>query len=145
MKVNILYGSETGNSENLAGTAANELKKAGFEAEVQDMSGVRAADLENMTRLLVITSTWGDGEPPSNAAELHDELSAANVNLSGLTYAVLGLGKSYYDHFCQAAIDFDEYLAALGAERILELEKADGEFEDVFSVWIGNVIAKLKA
>ena len=107
MKVNILYGSETGNSENLAGTAANELKKAGFEAEVQDMSGVRAADLENMTRLLVITSTWGDGEPPS--------------------------------------IDFDEYLAALGAERILELEKADGEFEDVFSVWIGNVIAKLKA
>lgn len=80
MKVNILYGSETGNSENLAGTAANELKKAGFEAEVQDMSGVRAADLENMTRLLVITSTWGDGE-----------------------------------------------------------------FEDVFSVWIGNVIAKLKA
>ena len=52
MKVNILYGSETGNSENLAGTAANELKKAGFEAEVQDMSGVRAADLENMTRLL---------------------------------------------------------------------------------------------
>lgn len=119
MKVNILYGSETGNSENLAGTAANELKKAGFEAEVQDMSGVRAADLENMTRLLVITSTWGDGEPPSNAAELHDELSAANVNLSGLTYAVLGLGESYYDHFCQAAIDFDEYLAALAPKESL--------------------------
>ena len=63
MKVNILYGSETGNSENLAGTAANELKKAGFEAEVQDMSGVRAADLENMTRLLVITAPGATANP----------------------------------------------------------------------------------
>ena len=48
----------------------------------------------------------------------------ADLDLSNSKYAVLGLGESYYEHFCQAAIDFDQYLAKDGAERLLELEKS---------------------
>lgn len=145
MEVKILYGTETGNSETLAHQAQQALESAGMQAEVLNMEDIKAQDLEKMPYILMITSTWNDGEPPSNAQELHDELQTTDLDLSNSKYAVLGLGESYYEHFCQAAIDFDEYLAKDGAERLLELEKADGDFEDTFDNWINNVANRLKA
>ena len=145
MEIKILYGSETGNAEGLAEQAKDILQSSGMNAEVISMDATNVAEIEKMPYVLIITSTWGDGEAPSNAESLYDELQSSNANLSNTKYAVLGLGESYYDHFCQAAIDFDQYFNDLGAQRLLELEKADGEFEDTFAQWIEQVASKLKA
>ena len=74
MEITIIYGTETGNSESLAQDARAKLTKLGHQAKVVDMEGITVEQLKNAGTLLVITSTWGDGEPPTNAEALHQEL-----------------------------------------------------------------------
>ena len=71
MKVTIIYGTETGNSESLA-----------REANVIDMEYVTVEQLKNGGALLIITSTWGDGEPPSNAETLYQALKNSSEDQS---------------------------------------------------------------
>src|SRR5687767_81380 len=73
----ILFGSQTGTAEGLAKRAAKEAGKRGFTATVLDMAQTDAAKLAAEKNVLVITSTYGDGEPPDNAKALHTALMAA--------------------------------------------------------------------
>ena len=66
-KLTVLYGTESGNSETLADRAVKEAKKRGFQAVMKNMSDIQPADLAKVENLLVIVSTWGDGEPPETA------------------------------------------------------------------------------
>jgi sulfite reductase (NADPH) flavoprotein alpha-component len=77
----ILFGSQTGTAESLAKKAAKEAGRRGFAATVLDMAQTSAEQLVHETNLLVITSTYGDGEPPDNAKALHAALIAAGSQL----------------------------------------------------------------
>lgn len=92
MEITIIYGTETGNSESLAQDARAKLTKLGHQAKVVDMEGITVEQLKNAGTLLVITSTWGDGEPPTNAEALHQELKDSSEDLSEVSYAVFALG-----------------------------------------------------
>ena len=146
MSVKILYGTETGNSEALAVQASEALKEAGIEADVLDMGNVSLNDLKGYDKALFITSTWGDGDAPGNAIALLEELKSEKTKcLSELNYAVFGIGESIYEHFCQAAIDFDEAVFDLGAKRIESLEKSEEDNEENLKNWIEKIIPKLKS
>ncbi len=146
MAVKILYGTETGNSEALAVQASEALKGAGIEADVLDMGNVSLNDLKGYDKALFITSTWGDGDAPGNALELLEELQSEKSKcLTDLNYAVFGIGESIYEHFCQAAIDFDEAVCDLGAKRIENLEKSEDDNEENLKKWIEKIIPKLKS
>lgn len=145
MAVKILFGSETGNAEGLANDAQNILKKNNIEAEVVDMADVKLNDLKEYKKALFITSTWGDGDAPDNASSLLEELKdSSDKCLGNLEYAVFGIGEDVYEHFCKAAIDFDEALANLGAKRIFEVKKCGEDYEDGLSDWVNEVMAKIK-
>ena len=119
--VTVLWGSQTGNAEGLAKKLVKRLKKGNFEPEMHDMAAYDRARLPQEKNLLVITSTYGDGEPPDNAADLYDWiLSDGAPSLEGVSYSVLALGDTSYPDFCKCGIDFDERFAALGATRILD-------------------------
>ena len=77
----ILFGSQTGTAESLAKKLAKQAGKRGFAANVLDMSQVNLEGLASHSNLLVITSTYGDGEPPDNAHELHVALKSQISNL----------------------------------------------------------------
>jgi sulfite reductase (NADPH) flavoprotein alpha-component len=140
MEVKIIYGSETGNSETLANDAKKSLSASGIDAQVLYMQDVKLSDIKEYKNLILITSTWGDGEPPSNAMDLHEELtSASGADLAGLNYAVFAIGQSFYDQFCKAGKDFDSSLAALGATRLAEITLSDDDFDDTFPEWIAKV------
>ncbi|MCT4552227.1 MAG: flavodoxin domain-containing protein [Alphaproteobacteria bacterium] len=140
MSIKILYGSETGNSINLADKAAANFKAAGKEAEVLDMGQVSFDSLKGYESVIVITSTFGDGEPPFNAATLHEELKSKNgEELKDLKFAVYALGQSFYPLFAQTGVDFDEYLENNGASRIKEVFKSDDDFEETFEPWLEEV------
>ena len=143
--IKILYGSETGTSEGLANNAGTELKNAGFNTEVLDMSNVVVKDLKEYKKLLIITSTWGDGTPPSNAEELHDELETSSIDLSNLNYAIFAIGDTGFEKFCQTGIDFDNYLENLGSKRVLPLEKAEYDYETKFLTWLDKVKEKFSS
>lgn len=140
--LNILFGSQTGNAEHISHNLAQKAKGAGFVAKVHDMMDISAQDMVSMTRIVIIASTYGDGEPTDNAQSLYNELSSGDVDLSNTNYTVLGLGDSAYDYFCQAAIDFDKFLKDCGSQSVINNLNLDVDFEDASNEWIENVIEK---
>lgn len=135
-KVTILWGSQTGNSEILAKKTGKAFSKAGFAPEVVDMAAYTVDKLPSEQIVLIITSTYGDGEPPDNAMDLHAAVLAEDApKLEGVRYAVLALGDTDYPDFCQCGIEFDDRFTALGAEKILDRVDCDVDFDDDYVAW----------
>lgn len=142
-KLTVLYGTESGNSEELADQAFKAAKQRGFKASLLNMADTEPGALKEAGHLLVVVSTWGDGEPPEAAEEFYQSLMEGEHDFSGLSYSVCALGDSGYDQFCQTGKDVDERLAALGAERIVERVDCDVDFDDDFATWSEAVWAQL--
>ncbi len=141
----ILFGSQTGTAEALARKAAKEATKRGFAPVVADMATYTPAKLTGETGLLVITSTYGEGEPPDNAKALHAALRAANAPKlpASLRYSVCALGDRNYTQFCQCGREFDGFLEKLGATRTLPHVECDLDEESKFTGWLDANLAAL--
>jgi len=138
----ILFGSQTGTAEGLAKRAAREAGKRGFAATVVDMAQTGAERLPSERNLLVIASTYGDGEPPDSARALHAVLGAAAApRLPEVRFSVCGLGDTNYRLFCQCGKDFDERLERLGAVRVAPRADCDLDYEAAFARWLDASLA----
>jgi len=144
-RINILFGSQTGNAQNLARVISESLTHAGFESLVQDMGELEPESIHDMDYIMLVTSTHGDGEPPDNASEWMSYLKfSEELDLSHLQFAVLGLGDSYYPHFCQCAKDFSEYLSKHGGHSMVARLDCDLYYEEQYPEWLGSLIKVLK-
>ena len=144
--VTVLYGSHTGNGAKIARLAVEEATRRGLVATAQDMNEYAPRNLAREQVLLVIVSTHGEGDPPVAAEELHQFLASARApRLPGLRYAVLALGDKSYLHYCQTGKDFDERLAALGAQRLLERTDVDVAWKAPAAAWTTAVLDTLTA
>lgn len=77
-----------------------------------------------------------EGEPPESAVDLYEQLKKGKVGkLEGLKFAVLGLGDSSYEFFCQTGKDFDSLLTKAGADRVHELASTDVDYQDAAKAW----------
>ena len=118
-KLTVLYGSESGNAEKLAGTMAKAAEKEGFKASISSMRDAKPAALAKAENLLVVVSTWGEGDPPDAAVAYYEAfMSDAMPKLAGVKFSVCGLGDTSYEHFCKMGKDFDARLAALAVDEI---------------------------
>ena len=141
----ILYGTVTGNSEALAKRLANALGPTGLTARVSDMAHCQPDVLKQATCVLVVASTYGDGEPPDDAAPFWQAIVQGNgLNLTGVKYSVLALGNTTYDHFCKCGRDFDAALERHGAIRIYPRVDCDVDYDDPAGRWIEGVLANLR-
>jgi sulfite reductase (NADPH) flavoprotein alpha-component len=140
----IAFGSQTGTAEGLARKMAKEAGKRGFAATVLDLAQVDLARLAAEKNLLLITSTYGEGEPPDNAKALHAALRAASgTPLAALRYSVCALGDSNYAQFCQCGKDLDAWLEKLGATRITPRCDCDLDYEAPFTAWLDTALTTL--
>ncbi len=145
----ILFGSQTGTAEGLARKVAKEAGKRGFAPTILDMAQTDLAKLSSEKNLLVITSTYGDGEPPDNAKALHTALksaaesSTASVQLPTLRYSVCALGDTNYAQFCQCGKDFDSWLEKLGALRTSPRVDCDLDYDAAFTKWMDESLKTL--
>lgn len=137
----VIYGTESFNTEELAeraGEALNELSLP-VPVEVVDMDDFDADLLPDLHTLLVMTSTYGNGDPPTNAEELHAHLMEDAPPLPNLRFSVCGLGDSVYTHFAQCGKDFDRRLGELGATRIVDRQDCDVDYDTPFEKWLAQV------
>lgn len=143
-EITILVGSQTGNSETLAEQTHRLAAERGLKTAVRKMGDYKLPQLKSEQKLLVIVSTYGDGEPPDNAREFVDYLLGKRApELPQLQFAVLGLGDSSYEFFCQTAVDVDRRLAELGATRIHPRVDCDVDYEERAEAWMQAVLTEL--
>ena len=142
--LSILFGSQTGNAEVLAKRAANEARKLGFAPAVHDLATYAADQLPSERRVLVITSTYGDGDPPDNAKPFWERIRNGTApTIADLRYAVLALGDSSYPKFCAFGKAVDERLEAMGGMRAHARLECDVDFETPFASWIVTALQAL--
>ena len=135
--LNIYYGSQSGNAEVLARDLKKFSASRGFAPAVAELDSLDLAALTNMQHVLIICSTFGEGEPPDNAKGLYERLmsDSAPPLPAGLNFSVCGLGDSSYADFNQCATDIHARLAGLGATACHDLVACDVAFEDDYAAW----------
>ncbi|MFO0616930.1 MAG: flavodoxin domain-containing protein [Polyangiaceae bacterium] len=142
--IHILFGTESGNAQGLAARAGEALTKAGLPNKVIDMMDFQGAKLPEVRRLLVITSTYGNGDPPSNAEALHAFLMKKCGPLPDTSFSVCALGDTTYDRFAQCGKDFDRRLEELGGKRVAPRKDCDVDYDDPFEAWLADAITAMK-
>jgi sulfite reductase (NADPH) flavoprotein alpha-component len=137
----IAFGSQTGNAEALAKRLAKEAGRRGFAPVIYDLAQYPRANLQTEKNLLLITSTYGDGEPPDNARPFWEFLEAPEApRLENVSFSVLALGDSNYPKFCECGKNFDRRLEQLGARRASPRVDCDVDYEEPFRNWMDAVL-----
>nr|XP_027327526.2 nitric oxide synthase, inducible isoform X1 [Anas platyrhynchos]XP_038021538.1 nitric oxide synthase, inducible isoform X1 [Anas platyrhynchos] len=135
-KVTVIYATETGKSETLANNLCS-LFSCAFNTKILCMDEYNISDLEKETLLLVVTSTFGNGDSPNNGKTLKNSLLTLKLLEKKIRYAVFGLGSTMYPEFCAFAHAIDQKLAQLGASQLIPIGEGDelnGQ-EEAFRTW----------
>ncbi|WP_394515656.1 sulfite reductase subunit alpha [Pantoea sp. SGAir0430] len=145
-QLHILFGSQTGNAEVLAQTAAKAARAKGLVPVVQALGEVDLDVFATMRHVLIVTSTYGEGEMPDNAQLFWQAISASTApRLEQMHFAVLAIGDTGYDGFCQAGKFIDMRLEQLGAKRVVDRIDCDIDYEEPSSEWIGSAMPQFAA
>ena len=136
----ILYGTDSGNCEELAAETSKVAKKSGYKPKVVNMSDAEVADLGKVSNLLVIVSTWGEGDPPEAAERFYKDLMNGSPAMADVRYSVCALGDTSYEQFCQTGKDIDKRLEELGASRVVNRKDCDVDYEESYRDWLAEVL-----
>lgn len=143
LKTTIVYGSQTGNSKKIAEQLHARLQSHGAEAVVLNLKDYRPQQLKKEQRLIAVISTHGNGEPPDDARAFFSFLLSERApRLEALEYAVLALGDSSYEEFCQTGLVLDQRLAELGAKPLLARVDCDVDFATPSAEWQQQIVQK---
>ncbi len=140
----IVFASESGNSEKLAGDVSKLARKQGFKPKVIDFADLDLATLPKAGKLIAIAATWGEGEPPARAVRAYGELMGEGApRLDGVEFGVLSLGDTSYAEFCAIGKALDARFEALGAKRAYDRADLDLDFEKPAADWIKGALKAL--
>lgn len=138
----IAYGSQSGNCEALSKDLRKLARASGFKPDVVELNTLDSEALAEVRHLLVVCSTFGEGDPPDNAKSFVDLLLSDQApQLSELSFSVCALGDRSYTHFCKSGIDIDQRLGELGATRLVDRIDCDVAYEDDWAKWKQDVFA----
>ncbi|MCF8228912.1 MAG: flavodoxin domain-containing protein [Bacteroidales bacterium] len=136
----ILHGSRTGNSKSAAVLAQEYAEYLGLQAECFSMQEFDHDKLKEVKNLMIAVSTHGEGDPPVQAEDLYEYVHNKSLDMKHVNYSVLALGDSSYKHFCKTGKDFDQRLAELGGNKVIETGECDIDFEENAKSWVRNAV-----
>ena len=144
--ITLISASQTGNARRIAEALRDDLQAAQLNVKLTNAGDYKFKQIAAEKLLVVVTSTQGEGEPPEEAVALHKFLFSKKApKLTDTAFAVFGLGDTSYEFFCQSGKDFDNKLAELGGERLLDRVDADVEYQTAAAEWRARVVEVLKA
>lgn len=140
----ILYGTETGNAADVARSLETRARASGLSPVLSEMADYKMRQLGDEQDLLIIVSTYGEGDPPQPATGFFEFVEGRRApKLDGMRFAVLALGDSSYEFYCEAGKRLDRRLEQLGAERLAVRVDCDIDFEEAAETWAGTLIDQL--
>ena len=146
LTLSILFASQTGNAENLAKRLAKEAGKRGFAPTVHDLARYPVEQFATESRVLIVASTYGDGEPPDNTKPFWERLCGNDApKLSQTKFSICALGDSNYPKFCGFGEELDKKLVALGATCVHPRANCDVDFEERFVKWQNEALGPMSS
>ena len=143
-RLTVLFATETGNSEGIAKSVGDIARRQDLNVRICDIAEYEIRNLVDEEDLLLVTSTHGDGDPPQSAITFFEFLEGRKApTLPNLRFAVLALGDSTYERYCEAGKRADRRLEELGAERLVGRIECDVDYEVPAADWIKEVLSKL--
>jgi sulfite reductase (NADPH) flavoprotein alpha-component len=142
----VIYGSETGNGRDLAKALAAAASERGLAPKLADMADYKVRQIKDEQDLLIIVSTHGEGDPPEPAVGFFEFLEGTRApKLGGLRFAVLALGDSTYEKYCEAGKRIDRRLEELGATKLHDRIDCDVDYDEPAGTWSNEVVELLAA
>lgn len=146
LTITLISASQTGNARRIAEQLRDDLLAAKLNVNLVNAVDYKFKQIAQERLLVIVASTQGEGEPAEEAVALHKFLFSKKApKLPETAFAVFGLGDTSYEHFCQAGKDFDNKLAELGAQRLLDRIDADVEYQESAQLWRQQIVAALQA
>ncbi|UKE84847.1 NADPH-dependent assimilatory sulfite reductase flavoprotein subunit [Pectobacterium colocasium] len=144
--ITLISASQTGNARRVAEQLRDDLLAAKLSVNLVNAGDYKFKQIGQEKLLLIVTSTQGEGEPPEEAVALHKFLLSKKAPaLKDTAFAVFGLGDTSYEFFSKAGKDFDNRLAELGAERLLDRVDADVDYQALTEQWRRQLVDILQA
>ena len=142
----VLFGSQSGNAEDLASKIGKLAPKYGLEATVKGMDEIQISDMAEQKRIMICCSTWGEGEQPDNAEDLWISANADDSpSMNGVNFSVLALGDTSYELFCESGKEWDKRFEELGATRLVDRVDCDVDFDKISQAWAEEALASMAA
>ncbi|KAG0094031.1 hypothetical protein BGZ93_009400 [Podila epicladia] len=138
----VFFASQTGNAESISRNIHEQAQERGFKSGHYVLNDHAKVDWEKEECLVFVVSTTGDGDPPDNSTKFWRHLrKLKGTGLTKAKYAILGLGDTNYDNFCQTAKRLDTKLQELGASPFYPRGLADDAtgLEETVDPWIKNL------
>ncbi len=140
----VVWTSSTGNSESFAEQCVKRLSSEGYKVRVAAMDAVKATELAETENLLVLASTFGDGDPPDNGAALWSALDADSApTFANTRFSVLAFGDSNYDQFCGFGKKIDVRLESLGGKRITARIDCEPDYQEAATQWLNTTVSAM--
>ena len=146
----VLYGSQTGNSEEISKIIYKLLIEKGYNCKHSSLNNSIQNDTFNFIQdekstVIIVCSTTGNGDSPESATYFWNKLKSRKQpkNLfNGVKYTILGLGDTNYDKFCYMGKNIDRRFNELGGERFIELHCLDEAVnnEDTVDIFIDKIL-----
>jgi len=142
----VLFGTQSGNSEDLCAKIGKSASTYGLEATVKGMDEIQIGDLAGQMRVLIVCSTWGEGDMPDNAEDLWVAANGDGApNLAGTHFSICALGDTSYEFYCQSGIDWDVWFEKQGANRVVARVDCDVDYDEMANGWVAEALPHIAA